>query len=245
MASLLLLTGCDCFTDNGKKGNESIEAGDIDDSSIVETQSKSPDKNKFPQESENTSEPETQTPDDDELVLIKNYIPDAVLDIRYATENNFTGEIIYDSSDAYLRYGTVKKLVAVQEELKNRGFGLLIWDAYRPTAAQWKLWEVCPDPNFVSDPNKNFSGHSKGNTVDITLVGSDGFPVEMPSGFDEFGPLADRNYSDVSEVAAKNAKLLEEIMLKHGFIGYDKEWWHFSDTVKYEVVQKNDKSSFY
>ena len=169
-------------------------------------------------------------PDDNELVLISDYIPDIALDIRYATANNFTGEVIYESADAYLKYGTVKKLILVQNELKEYGYGLLIWDAYRPPEAQWKLWEVCPDPNFVSDPNKGISGHSRGDTVDVTLIDlKTNTELTMPSAFDEFGATADRDYSDVSITAAENAKLLEDIMTKHGFSGYRKEWWHYSD----------------
>lgn len=176
-------------------------------------------------------------PTDDELVLITDYLPNVVLDIRYATKNNFTGKIIYESSDAYLRYGTLKKLIKVENELNSLGYRLLIWDAYRPTEAQWKLWEICPDPNFVSDPNNGYSSHSRGNTVDLTVILMDKTEVEMPSAFDEFGAKADRDYSDVSVTAAENAKLLEGIMKKHGFSGYRKEWWHYTDTIKYEVVE--------
>lgn len=185
------------------------------------------------------SEPEKNPPKqpaDSDLVLLTEYIPNLKTDIRYATENNFTGKVIYNNSNAYLRYGTVKKLASVQSRLNELGYSLLIWDAYRPIEAQWKLWEICPDASFVSNPNKGYSSHSRGNTVDITLVRLDGTEVIMPSGFDEFTSLADRDYSDVSADAAKNAKMLEEIMYQNGFTGYSKEWWHFSDTVKYDVI---------
>lgn len=204
------------------------ESSDEEESSATES--------KNPSVSQESSEP-TYVPTDDELVLITDYLPDIVLDIRYATENNFTEKVIYESSDAYLRYGTLKKLIEVENELNSLGYRLLIWDAYRPTAAQWKLWEVCPDPNFVSDPNNGYSSHSRGNTVDVTIIRMDKSNAEMPSGFDEFGTKADRDYSDVSVTAAENAKLLEDIMIKHGFSGYRKEWWHYTDTVKYEIVE--------
>ena len=187
--------------------------------------------------SNEVSEESAYIPSDEELVLISDYIPNIALDIRYATENNFTKQVIYNSSNAFLRYGTLKKLIAVQEELNSLGYSLLVYDAYRPTYAQWRLWEICPDPNFVSDPNKGFSGHSRGNTVDITIITLDGEEVEMPSEFDEFGAAADRDYGDVSEKAAENARLLEGIMEKHGFNGYRKEWWHYSDKVEYEVIE--------
>jgi D-alanyl-D-alanine dipeptidase len=169
------------------------------------------------------------------FVRVTDHIPNIFIDLRYATENNFTGQAIYDFRDAYLRYGTVKKLIAVQNELRTQGLILKIWDTFRPTAAQFRLWEVCPDPNYVADPTKGFSSHSRGNTLDITLCYADGTELKMPTGFDDFSPLADRDYSDCAPEAAANAKLLESIMTKHGFTGYAGEWWHYSDVDNYDV----------
>ncbi|MBQ3011558.1 MAG: M15 family metallopeptidase, partial [Oscillospiraceae bacterium] len=143
--------------------------------------------------------------------------------------------VIYDFTEPMLRYGTVKKLMAVQEELNGLGYSLLIWDGYRPPYAQFKLWEIVPDANFVANPYNGYSSHSRGNTVDVTLVTLNGESVEMPSDFDEFAAIADRDYSDVSETAKANAQLLETVMQKHGFTGYWNEWWHYSDTVSYEA----------
>ena len=169
------------------------------------------------------------------FVMVTDHIPNIFIDLRYATENNFTGEVIYGFQDAYLRYGTVRKLIAVQNELRSQGLILKIWDAFRPTDAQFRLWEVCPDPNYVADPTKGFSSHSRGNTLDITLCYADGTELKMPTGFDDFSPLADRDYSDCAPEAAANAKLLESIMTKHGFTGYAGEWWHYSDVDNYDV----------
>jgi len=174
-------------------------------------------------------------PNDNDFVKVVTYIPDVVVDLRYATENNFTNQKIYDFTDAWLRYGTVKKLVAVQEELKQNGLYLKIWDGFRPTSAQFKLWDICPDSTYVANPNKGFSSHSRGNTVDITLVYADGAELIMPTGFDDFSKLADRDYSDCSTEAAANALLLENLMIKHGFKPYSGEWWHFTDTQSYPV----------
>lgn len=174
---------------------------------------------------------------DDILVLISKYAPDIILDIRYATTNNFTHSIIYESSDAYIRYGTLKKLIAAQTELRAYGLGLKIWDAYRPIEAQFKLWNVCPDSRFVANPNTGYSNHTRGNTVDVTLVTLTGQEVEMPSAFDDFSHKAHRDYSDDTPDAAINANLLESVMEKHGFTGYINEWWHFTDTTSYPVVQ--------
>lgn len=166
---------------------------------------------------------------------VKDYLPEVFVELKYATVDNFTGQKIYTFQNAYLRYGTVKKLEAVCQILAAQGLYIKIWDAFRPTAAQFRLWDVCPDPNFVADPTSGFSSHSRGNTIDLTLVDADGRDLEMPSEFDDFSLLADRDYSDCTEAAAHNAALLQTLMEENGFRPYFKEWWHFSDTVEYPV----------
>ncbi len=174
-------------------------------------------------------------PTEDAFVLVADYIPDIVIDLKYATEDNFTGQVVYDFQDAYLRYGTVCKLMLVQEELRSLGYGLKLWDGFRPPKAQYALWEICPDPTYVSNPNNGFSNHSRGDTVDVTLVDHQGREVPMPTAFDDFSKLADRDYSDCPQQLAENAMLLEHVMEKHGFTGYAGEWWHFTDDDDYSV----------
>lgn len=181
-----------------------------------------------------TTEKESE---DDEYVLVNKYIPDIYVELRYATENNFTGVKIYDFTDAYLRYGTVKKLANVQKELKEQGYSLKIWDAYRPFEAQQKLWEVYPDPNYVANPANGMKKHNLGGTVDITMVAADGTVISMPTEFDDFSLKADRDYSDIEdEEAVKNVMILQNAMENNGFTGYQGEWWDYSDTVEYEAV---------
>ena len=176
-------------------------------------------------------------PEDDEYVLVNKYIPDIYVELMYATDNNFTGVRIYDFTDAYLRYGTVKKLANVQKELKEQGYSLKIWDAYRPFEAQQKLWEVYPDPNYVANPANGMKKHNLGGTVDITMVAADGSVISMPTGFDDFSLKADRDYSDIEdEEAVKNVMILQNAMENNGFTGYQGEWWDYSDTVEYEAV---------
>ena len=193
-----------------------------------------------------TASPQTQAPEtvptlapvepaDEDFVRVADYIPTITQDLRYATENNFTGQKIYDFTQVYLRWGTVKKLMDVSRELEAQGLYLKIWDGFRPVSAQFRLWEVYPDPTFVSNPETGYSSHSRGNTVDLTLVDSTGQELEMPTGFDDFSALADRDYSDCPETAAANARALETLMEQHGFTGYFGEWWHFSDTQTYPV----------
>jgi D-alanyl-D-alanine dipeptidase len=171
--------------------------------------------------------------DDGDFVRLKDYIPNLVVDLRYATANNFTGERIYDFSEAYLRCGTVKKLVKVQEKLNSMGYGLKIWDAYRPYEAQVRLWEVYPNAVYVANPAKGVAGHNTGLTMDITLVDLNGDEVHMPTEFDSFSTLADRDYSDCDDEAAANAQLLEDVMKEYGFTGYKGEWWDFTDNDSY------------
>ena len=176
-------------------------------------------------------------PEDDEYVLVNKYIPDIYVELMYATDNNFTGVRIYDFTDAYLRYGTVKKLANVQKELKEQGYSLKIWDAYRPFEAQQKLWEVYPDPNYVANPADGMKKHNLGGTVDMTMVAADGSIIPMPTEFDDFSLKADRDYSDIEdEEAVKNVMILQNAMENNGFTGYQGEWWDYSDTVEYEAV---------
>lgn len=242
----VVLTGCS--EKNDIPASSVVELNNIETSDEAapknnETKNTSPDlpvKNtsEIKTESDNTNTDSeiseiSEIPDDGQLVRILEYIPDAEIDLRYATADNFTGSVIYDDPEAYLCYGTVKKLMSVQNELKEKGYRILIWDAYRSHEAQWKLWETYPDPMFVADPNYGISGHSLGNTIDISIVHLDGTPVEMPSGFDEFSSIADRDYSDVSETAAANSRLLEDVMYRNGFTGYSGEWWDYSDTQEF------------
>ena len=173
--------------------------------------------------------------DNNELVRVGNFIPDAVIDIKYATADNFTGGKIYTFNDAYLRYGTVMKLKKACDSLRAQGYRLLIWDAFRPQSAQFTLYENASDEDkaFLANPDSK-SQHSAGRTADVSMVKLDGSEVEMPTGFDDFTSKSDRDYSDVSKEAAQNSRILEKALEDAGFIGYQKEWWHYTDSDKYD-----------
>lgn len=175
-----------------------------------------------------------------DFVNVLDYIPDISVDLRYATVDNITGKAIYDFTSVYLRYGTVVKLMKVQEELRAMGLSLKIWDAFRPASAQAELWAAYPNELFVVNPENGYSNHSRGNTVDITIVNAKGQEQEMPTGFDEFTSLADRNYGDCTEAAAANAQMLQDLMEKYGFTGLQTEWWHYVDETEYEVDEVFD-----
>ena len=168
-----------------------------------------------------------------ELVRVLSYIPDLQVDLKYATEDNYTGKVVYTFDEPYLRYGTVKKLAQAQSRLKEQGYELVLWDAFRPTEAQFVLFDAFPNGNFVANPyGGGHSSHTSGGTVDVALM-KDGALVALPSGFDEFSALGDRNYNDVSAEAAANAKTLETVMTACGFTGYFGEWWHYTDNTGY------------
>ncbi len=174
----------------------------------------------------------------DEMVRVRDYAPEIRVDLKYAGKRNMTGRPLYDFSDAYLRYGTVKRLILAQKMLEKYGMGLEIWDAYRTVDAQKKLWNVCPNPAYVTDPSKGYSSHTRGNAVDVTLVDADGTEMVMPTGFDNLTKLADRDYSDIEdEFAKENVKLLEKTMKSCGFKPYKEEWWHFTDKENYSVLK--------
>lgn len=175
-----------------------------------------------------------------DFINLGEYIPELIIELPYYTENNFTGQKLYDEPSAYLRRGTADKLKDVSNEVAGEGYRLKIWDAYRPTQAQFKMWEIFPDSRYVANPHKGYSTHSRGCAVDLTLVDATGQELDMPSGFDDFTPRANREYSDVSPVQAANSRYLEEVMVKHGFVSITYEWWHFvdADREKYDVAEE-------
>ena len=184
-------------------------------------------------------------PDAADFVKVLDYLPEAEIDLRYATTDNFTGQVIYNFEDAYLRYGTLKKLMAASKILNEAGYGIKIWDAFRPVSAQAALFEVHPDPNVVSHPVTGYRAHCRGNAVDMTLVDlSTGEELPMPTGFDDFTALADRNYSDCDPTLAANARLLEQVMSECGFKPLQTEWWHFTDTDTYPVDEFFDPAEY-
>lgn len=241
LLSVFNCTGCMKTTNNQKES-----AGEAQSLSVVSTQGEvqSSSVATTKQETQSVREEETERttletePGEKDFVKVTDYIPNVYVDLKYATKDNFTGQRIYNFNSVWLRYGTVQKLIKVEKEAEMLGYRLKIWDGFRPTTAQFKLWEICPNPTYVSNPNKGFSSHSRGNTVDVTLVYPDGREVKMPTGFDDFSKMADRDYSDCDNETAVNAKLLENLMEKNGFKPYAGEWWHFSDINVYEVEKE-------
>ena len=176
--------------------------------------------------------------DNQELIDIQKFIPEIVLDIRYATVHNFTGQAVYPSARAFARKPVVMQLKAIQEELKSKNLGLKIYDAYRPYAITVKFYEVYPDSTFVASPRKG-SRHNRGAAIDLTLIDlQTRNELEMTSQFDDFSDKAIPDYKGGTAIQNANRKLLIETMAKHGFTVYSSEWWHydFNDWQKFGLM---------
>ncbi|GJM24304.1 MAG: hypothetical protein DHS20C16_07190 [Phycisphaerae bacterium] len=176
---------------------------------------------------------------DSRLVPVADVASGIVLDLRYATTNNFTGEQLYPEAICLLRPSVADRLARVQESLRERGLGLKIFDGYRPLSVQKKMWALVPDPKYVADP-KDGSRHNRGCAVDVTLVDADGNELEMPTGYDDFTEAAHQDYKGGTPSARRNRNLLRQAMESAGFVALPSEWWHFDapDWRKYPILDE-------
>ena len=160
-----------------------------------------------------------------------------VTDIAYATANNITGQPVYRRPACYLHPDAAEKLGRAIALAAALGFGLKIFDAYRPTAAQWALWNAKPDPDFLADPRRG-SPHSRGVAVDLTLLDREGRELDMGTPFDAFTPLSHHGRTDVSVTAQRNRLLLIGLMTAAGWDFYRNEWWHYQlfDSRRYPLI---------
>lgn len=149
-----------------------------------------------------------------------------ILDVKYATKDNFTGEILYDCGKVYLRKKVAEDLVKAHREIKAKGYRMKIFDGYRPLSVQWRMWKKTPDKNYVADPRKG-SMHNRGCAVDLTLTDAQGNELDMGTPYDFFGKEAHLDFPHDKRILA-NRQLLQEVMKKHNFRPIKTEWWHFS-----------------
>jgi len=147
-------------------------------------------------------------------------------DLKYATTDNFTGQVLYPSSRCLLREPVAWRLLQVQRDLRSQGLGLKVFDCYRPLAVQRKMWSIVPDENYVANPASG-SRHNRGASVDVGLVDSAGRELPMPSTFDEFSERSHLDYKDAPAEPLRNRRILQEAMRKVGFLPVTTEWWHF------------------
>lgn len=184
----------------------------------------------------------------DGFVYVKDEIPTIHIELRYHTSENFVGKIIdgYYSDRCILSEEATLALKKVQQELLRNGLSLKIYDAYRPQRAvdHFVVWakdldDTIMKSDYYPDVKKqnlfkegyisSHSGHTKGSTVDLTLVYNDtGEELDMGSPFDFFGKESWVNYQNIMKQQQENRLLLKTVMNKHGFKSYSKEWWHFT-----------------
>ena len=182
------------------------------------------------------------------FVYVKDIIPDIALEIRYCGSNNFIGRPVdsYRNSLAILTKPAAKALAQVQEELKKQGYRLKIFDAYRPQSAvnQFVKWakdeaDTLNKANFYPEIDKrnlftlgyiaSRSGHSRGSTVDLTIIDAEtGEELDMGSPYDFFGSISSHNSDEISKEQKENRRMLKHIMIKNGFRPYPEEWWHYT-----------------
>jgi D-alanyl-D-alanine dipeptidase len=174
------------------------------------------------------------------LIDIEQVNSDILLDIRYATTDNFLHEAVYPSARCFVLVPVAMRLDSIQRELETWGLGLKIFDGYRPFSVTQKMWEILPDDRYVANP-RNGSRHNRGAAVDLTLVDSTGRELEMPTAFDDFSERAAQDYMDLPEHVLENRRILREIMVKYGFLPLNSEWWHY-DLKNYQQYPILDKS---
>jgi D-alanyl-D-alanine dipeptidase len=165
-----------------------------------------------------------------DLVELSSLDPGIHLDIRYATANNFTGRAVYSQARAFLQRPAAEALLRAHRALGAHGYGLLVFDGYRPWSVTKLFWDVVPPEKhwFVADPAKG-SKHNRGCAVDLTLYSLDtGREVPMPSAYDEISERAHPTYRGGPAEARAARDLLRASMEKEGFGIDDEEWWHFN-----------------
>ncbi|QYS89224.1 D-alanyl-D-alanine dipeptidase [Flavobacterium davisii] len=164
---------------------------------------------------------------DTTFVNINEYSKNFVLDIKYATDDNFFKKKVYDCNACYLRYKTVKQLIKANKEFAQRGYRIKLFDCYRPLSVQKKMWQIVSNPNYVANPERG-SIHNRGGAVDLTLIDKQGNDVNMGTAFDHFGKESSHTYTNLPQKVLENRKWLKEIMKKHHFDSLESEWWHYS-----------------
>jgi D-alanyl-D-alanine dipeptidase len=161
-----------------------------------------------------------------DFVDVREQAPSVILDIRYATPNNFTGKSVYPVARCLLRRDAAMRLIRVQDRLQKQGYRLVVLDCYRPLSIQKRFWELMPDERYVADPVKG-SRHNRGAAVDVTLADSTGRELAMPTKYDDFSEAAHRGNQKWNPEVARNSLILENAMKIEGFEPFPTEWWHY------------------
>ena len=168
----------------------------------------------------------TPLPMEYRLIDIRSIAPDILLDMRYATTNNFLKQAVYSKARCLLRAPVARSVQQAQDALKAQGYGLKLYDCYRPLSIQKAMWKIFPDGRYVANPATG-SRHNRGAAVDVTLVDAQGRDLEMPSEFDDFSDRAHRNSPAMTDTARNHVQILTTALEAQGLTTIDSEWWHY------------------
>ena len=161
------------------------------------------------------------------LVDASTRVPGLVVELPYATEDNFLGKAVYpEGARCLLLPAAAERLARAARTLQARGFRLKAWDCYRPIHVQWAMWKLVPRKGYGADPHTG-SNHNRGAAVDVTLVTIDGAAVDMPTPFDTFGLAAHHGSSAGTAEAREHREVLRQAMVEAGFRPNRMEWWHY------------------
>ncbi|UBF27850.1 M15 family metallopeptidase [Kovacikia minuta CCNUW1] len=174
---------------------------------------------------------------DTALVDVHSVNPGILLDIRYATKNNFMHKQLYPKARCLLKAKVAAQLSQVQMNLEQQGLGLKVYDCYRPLSVQKQMWKTLPNDLYVANPTQG-SRHNRGSAIDVTLVDRNGRELEMPTEFDDFSERAHTNYPGSTIRARKHRQQLKQAMERQGFVSLKTEWWHFDakDWEQYPIL---------
>jgi zinc D-Ala-D-Ala dipeptidase len=175
-----------------------------------------------------------------DLVELVKLDPTIRLDIRYATKNNFLGKKVYNQRRAFLQRPAAEALVRANQKLRTQGYGLVVFDGYRPWSVTKIFWDATPEDRkiFVADPAKG-SRHNRGSAVDLSLFDlKTGEIVKMPGEYDEMTERSHINYECATPEAKHFRELLRAAMTAEGFAVYEPEWWHYDykDWKEYPIM---------
>ena len=175
-----------------------------------------------------------------DLVELTKLDPTIKLDIHYATRNNFLGKAVYKQPRAFLQRPAAEALVRVNQKLRAQGYGLIVFDGYRPWSVTKIFWDVTPADKkiFVADPSKG-SRHNRGCAVDLSLYDlKTGLQVKMPSEYDEMTERSHISYECATAEAKGLREVLRAAMAAEGFAVYEPEWWHYDykDWKEYPIL---------
>lgn len=150
-----------------------------------------------------------------------------LIDLKYATTDNFVAEKMYPCGRCFLRPEVARAVLDIHQQLQSQNLGLKLLDCYRPRPIQQKLWDKVPNPSYVTPPKKG-SMHNRGRAVDLTLTDGMGRELDMGTPFDFFGPKAHHTCTDLPDSILQRRRLLKNIMENNGFRAIRTEWWHYS-----------------